>query len=58
MFVPDIVKSLWLVWMLSILFKQLSENWTPQEQVIEKGILKEQLTTHEVTVSSLRKCMF
>lgn len=31
-----------LIWMLSILFKKLSENWAPQEQVIEKGILKEE----------------
>lgn len=57
-FAQDIVKSLWLVWMLSKLFKQLSENWIPQEQVIEKGSLKEQSATCEVTVSSLRKCMF
>lgn len=44
--------------MLSILFKQLSENWIPWEQDIEKLILKEQSATHEVTVLSLGKCMF
>lgn len=57
-FAQDIIKIYELIWMLSILFKQLSENWIPWEQDIEKLILKEQSATHEVTVLSLGKCMF
>lgn len=57
-FAQDIIKIYELIWMLSILFKQLSENWIPWEQDIEKLILKEPSATHEVTVLSLGKCMF
>lgn len=44
--------------MIIILFKQLLENWILQEQVLEKGIYKEQSAIHQVNVLSLRNSMF